>query len=231
MLDEVERLLPTRLGEPGFKGFFGFFSYFRGLSQQTKDLTMIVTAANPSIQEAAQFEGRDNPVFNYFKETYLKLLNEQECSHMITTLGRGMGIRFVPEACALIYTLTGGHPFITRMFCSYVSDTYKDRPLTVTPSMVEALVGNYIDLKGDKDFNEIFERLNRDYPEERDLCLELAQANKPVPFDAVDKDRVRHLIGYQLVRLDGPSALLSMDLMKRWLKHNYGTPKNTQRGT
>ena len=151
----------------------------------------MIETANRSIQEAAQFEGRDNPVFNYFKETYLKLLSEQECSHDNNTRPRnGFGLA---RSWAVIYTLTGGHRFITRMFCSYISDTYKDRPLTVTPSMVDSLVGNYIDLKGDKDFNEIFERLNRDYPEERDLCLELAQANKPVPFDAVDKDRVRQL--------------------------------------
>jgi hypothetical protein len=217
MLDEVERLLPSGLGKPGFQGFFDFFSYFRGLSQQTKDLTMIVTAANPSIQEAAQFDSRDNPVFNYFKETYLKLLTEQECTQMITTLGRGMGIRFASTVCNSIYTLTGGHPFITRMFCSYISDTHQDRPLTVTPEMVSDLVDTYVDLKGNKDFNEIFERLNRDYPEERDLCIELAKADRPLPFSAIQKNRVRHLLGYQLVRVDGTVVALSMDLMKRWL--------------
>ena len=97
MLDEVERLLPTRLGEPGFRGFFGFFSYFRGVSQQTEDFTMISAAANPAIQEAAQFEGRDNPVFNYFKEVYLKFFEPVECKQMITQLGRGMA-----EECVLL---------------------------------------------------------------------------------------------------------------------------------
>ena len=217
MLDEVERLLPSGLGKPGFQGFFDFFSYFRGMSQQTKDLTMIVTAANPSIQEAAQFDNRDNPVFTYFKETYLKLLTEQECTQMINTLGRGMGIKFAPTVCSSIYTLTDGHPFITRMFCSYISDTHHDRPLTVAPEMVSDLVDSYVDLKGNKDFNEIFQRLNRDYPEERDLCLELAKADRPLPFSSIQKDRVRHLLGYQLVRLEGATVALSMDFLKRWL--------------
>jgi tetratricopeptide (TPR) repeat protein len=226
ILDEVERLLPTRLGEPGFSGFFAFFSYFRGVAQQTKDLTLIVTAANPSIQEAAQFDGRDNPVFNFFKETYLKLLEQEECSKMISTLGRGMGIRFNPETCSLIYTLTGGHPFITRMFCSYISDFYRDRPLNVAPSMVEDLTESYIDLNGDKDFNEIFERLRRDYPGELNLCLELARAAVPIPRRKLPMDRVRHLKGYQLIRLDESSISLSMDLLKLWLNHNHGFPED-----
>jgi tetratricopeptide (TPR) repeat protein len=226
ILDEVERLLPTRLGEPGFSGFFAFFSYFRGVSQQTKDLTLIVTAANPSIQEAAQFDGRDNPVFNFFKETYLKLLEQEECSKMISTLGRGMGIQFRPETFSLIYNLTGGHPFITRMFCSYISDFYPDRPLNVTPSMVEDLMESYIDLDGDKDFNEIFERLSRDYPEELNLCLELARASEAIPRRQLPMDRVRHLKGYQLIRVGESSISLSMDLLKLWLNHNHGFPED-----
>ena len=92
--------------------------------------------------------------------------------------------------------------------CSYISDTHQDRPLTVTPEMVSDLVDNYVDLKGNKDFNEIFERLNRDYPEERDLCIELAKAGRPLPFSAIQKNRVRHLFGYQLVRVNGTAVAL-----------------------
>ena len=221
MLDEVERLLPVRLGESGFQGFVAFFSYFRGLSQQTKDFTMIVTAANPSIQEAAQFEARDNPVFNYFQEVYLRLFDPAECQRMLVKLGKGMGIRFESPTCDRIYQLTGGHPFITRMFCSFLAENHTDRPLTVTTQMVDSLVGRYLNLKGDKDFNEIFERLRRDYPEELDVCLELAESENPMAFDVSKKDKVRHLVGYQLVRLDGGDLALSMELMKEWLRSNH----------
>jgi hypothetical protein len=222
MLDEIERLLPIRLGEPGFKGFVALFSYFRGLSQQTKDFTMIVTAANPSIQEAAQFERRDNPVFNYFQEVYLKFFDPAECQKMISALGKGMGIRFEAHSCDRIYRLTGGHPFITRMFCSFIAENCAERPLTVTAQTVDSFVETYLNLKGDKDFNEIFERFKRDYPEELKFCLQLAESEKPVEFDKSNKDKVRHLIGYQLVRLEGDLLTLSMELMKDWLRINYG---------
>jgi tetratricopeptide (TPR) repeat protein len=227
MLDEIERLLPTRLGEPGFRGFFGFFSYFRGVSQQTEDFTMIVTAANPAIQEAAQFEGRDNPVFNYFKEVYLKFFEVTECKRMIIRLGRGMGIGFEADACELVYSLTGGHPFITRQLCSFLAEKYSDRPLRLTGEMVKDAVDDYLDLRADKDFNEIFERLSRDYPEERDVCLELARQNGPVSLSSLTEKRkgtrpvLRHLIGYQLAQADASRVTLSMELMRRWLRRSY----------
>ncbi|PWU14393.1 MAG: hypothetical protein C5B50_17600 [Verrucomicrobia bacterium] len=231
MLDEVERLLP-HLHEPGCRGFFEFLSYFRAVCQETKDFTMIVTAANPGIQEAAQFDRRDNPVFNFFEEAYLAAFEESECSEMVAKLGRGMGMRFEAASCSQIFKLTGGHPFITRMFCSYISDVYKaERPRPIMPEMVEALVDRYVDLKGNKDFKEIFERLERDYPEERDLCVALAQAEQPVPFESVDKSSVRHLIEYELVRLEGKAVTLSMDLLRRWLKRNYGDSEGTKRNS
>jgi tetratricopeptide (TPR) repeat protein len=227
MLDEIERLLPTRLGEPGFRGFFGFFSYFRGVSQQTEDFTMIVTAANPGIQEAAQFEGRDNPVFNYFKEVYLKFFEAAECEQMITQLGRGMGIGFEGCACELVYSLTGGHPFIARRLCSFLAEKYSDRPLRLTDNMMMAAMDDYLDLRADADFNEIFERLSRDYPEEREVCLELAREDGPVSITGLTDKRkgirplLRHLIGYQLARADASQVTLSMELMRRWLRRNY----------
>lgn len=229
MLDEIERLLPTHLGEPGFKGFFAFFSYFRGISQQTEDFTMIVTAANPAIQEAAQFDARDNPVFNYFKEVYLKMLEPVECRQMITQLGKGMGIRFDNDACDLIYALTGGHPFIARQLCSFLAETYGVRPSRLTRTMVDSVLDNYLDLKADKDFNEIFERLSRDFPAERDVCLTLARKDEPLALadltknDKKERLHLRHLIGYQLIQINEFKVSLSIELMKRWLRRGYAS--------
>src|SRR5207248_675981 len=55
LLDEIERILPTALGKPGFEGFFDFFSYLRGVSQETADLVVMVTGANAAIVEISQF--------------------------------------------------------------------------------------------------------------------------------------------------------------------------------
>ena len=86
LLDEIERVLPSRLGKREFMGFFDFFSYFRGVSQETSSFVVMVTGANAAVSETSQFEGRDNPVFNFFREIYLQLLEKNESQFMIRTL-------------------------------------------------------------------------------------------------------------------------------------------------
>lgn len=227
LLDEVESLLPTRLGR-GFKGFFDFFSYLRGVCQETKQFTLVITAANPSIAEIPQFDGRDNPVFNFFREVYLQLLEPSECAEMIKVLGKGMGIRYENESvCNHIFYLTGGHPFFTRQLCSFIAKKYQDRPLHVTKGMVDDVVERYIDLVGEKDFNEIFQRLSRDYPEERDACVLLAKSGGSLTMDQLSKNlkksrlSLRHLEGYQVITIRDQQVSLSMELLKRWLQRGY----------
>jgi cold shock CspA family protein len=225
LLDEVERLLPTTLGKPGFQGFFDFFSYLRGVCQESQDFVLIITGANTGISDAAQFEGRDNPVFNFFKEVYLQLLEPNESSTMIRALSRGMGIRFSEEACAIVHTLTGGHPFFTRQLCSFVAGRYSERPLTVKKEMIDTLIDHYLEVAG-KDFREILERFARDYREERDVCVALAEAEGSISLEGPiwDKYRrvsLRHLIGYQIVRIQDGQVYLTMDLLRRWLLRGF----------
>lgn len=222
LLDEVERLLPTTLGKPGFQGFFDFFSYLRGVCQETQDFVLIITGANAGISDAPQFDGRDNPVFNFFKEVYLQLLEPNESNTMIRALGRGMGIRFNEGACTVVHALTGGHPFFARQLCSFIAGRYPDRPLHVTKEMIELLIDHYLEVAG-RDFLEILERLSRDYTEERDVCLALAEAGGAISLDdpVWEKHRtvnLRHLIGYQIVRIQDGHVKLTMDLLKRWLR-------------
>lgn len=224
LLDEVERLLPTRLGKSGFEGFFDFFGYFRGVSQENNNFVLVITGANNILSEAAQFGSRDNPVFNYFKEIYLPLLEPSECSLMIRELGRGMGIRFDQDARDHVYNLTGGHPFFARQLCSFVAARHDDRPLQVTSKMVESIADEYLDVRS-ADFEEIVERLQRDFPNELAVCVSLARAGGRLPVSDVRGEpgkqvgsMIRHLTGYQIVRVSDQSVALTIKLLTRWLE-------------
>ena len=213
LLDEIERILPTNPGDVEFQGLFEFLSYLRGFAQETQDLAIIVTGANPSITEISQFNGRDNPVFNFFQEIYLQLLEPDEAGAMMHGLGRGMGVKFVDSACDRIVELTGGHPYFAREFCSFLAREYRERPLLVTTNKVESVVEGYLEQVGAKDFREIMDRLGRDYPKERDVCVELAKAANRTPT----RGRLKHLVGYQLVKMRGNQPFLTMDLFRRWI--------------
>lgn len=227
MLDEIERVLPIELGKPGFEGFFDFFSYWRGISQQYDTFVYLVTAANPAISEMPQFNGRDNPVFNGVREAYLDMLEPVECEMMVRELGRGMGLQFTTNAQRLIYTLTGGHPFITRRLCSYVASRYRERPIRFDATQIQSVIDDYLDERGD-DFREILDRLKRDYPSEFELCIKLAQAGGLLPVNELRKrlgvtetPPTKHLVGYRIARLDGANLGLAIDLMTRWLRLHY----------
>jgi len=222
LLDEVERLLPTSLGKSDFLGFFDFFSYLRGVSQENDNFIIIVTGANAAILEAPQFEQKDNPVFNFFKEIYLPHLEAAECSRMIRVLGRGMGLRFSEGALRKIFELTGGHPFFARRLSSFVAEKYPDRPLHVDETMIQKLLESYLDQRS-SDFAEIIERLGRDYPDELRICEAIARAGGSMPIDKVrlmvgPTASIRHLTGYQIVRTDAQTAWLSMQLLTMWLR-------------
>lgn len=225
LLDEVERLLPTPLGKSEFSGFFDFLSYMRGLNQERLEFVLIVTGANAAISEIAQFDGKDNPVFNYLKEIYLPHLEPQECSRMLRVLGKGMGLRFVSGAEEQVFGLTGGHPFFARQLCSYIASTNSERPLTITGEIVKEVIESYLDSRS-SDFAEIIERLRRDYPEELKVCEALARANGSLSRKAIGHmqggETIKHLNGYQIVRVLNGNVTLSMELMTRWLQKRGG---------
>ncbi|WJD77324.1 cold shock domain-containing protein [Klebsiella michiganensis] len=230
LMDEIERLLPNGQGKEGLNGYFDFFSYFRGVSQESNLLTLVVTGANAGISEVSQFEDRDNPVFNFFKEVYLRLLPSQDCNAMLTSLGRGMGVRFSKGSIPRIVNLTGGHPFFSRQLCSFIAENYKERPLMITEKIIDKCIDQYI-LFCDKDMREIFERLSRDYPIERDFCLQLANnsGSGKISSEIVNVDSsgttLRHLVGYQLIEITGDYATFTMGLLNLWLKSKIGAFK------
>jgi hypothetical protein len=221
LLDEIERIVPNKLGKEGFQGFFDFFGYIRGVAQESEDFVTVIAGANAAVAEAAQFSGRDNPVFNFFREIYLQLLQPAECELMVTSLGRGMGLRFPHETCDYIYELTGGHPFFTRQLCSFLAERTKDRPFDLTVSYVRGFVDQYLEFAG-KDFQEIIDRFSRDYPAEKEVCVSLAKAGGRMKMKSIaigpGELSIRHLVGYQIVELTESDVRFTMDLMTRWLQ-------------
>ncbi len=184
----------------------------------------IVTAANPSVCEKGQIDGRDNPVFNCIRPLYLEFLSPTECSEMITELGRGMGVFFQPEALRRVYTATAGHPFFTRWLCSIAVKLRRGRPLTLTAKDILNAEGIYNRDRSGDDIWEIEQRLKRDYPAELEMLNKLARSFTAIPLHALlaspaeDGHRaIRHLLGYQLAADTEGGIALRMELMRRWL--------------
>ena len=142
-------------------------------------------------------------------------------------LGRGMGIRFSHDAEQRVYRLTGGHPFFARQLCRFLAERIKERPLNVSLDIIDQLLEEYLDARSGA-FQEIVERLDRDFPDELAICMFLAEAGGQMPIEEVrgligDKlgSTIKHLTGYQIVAVDRDSISISIDLLNRWLQRRY----------
>jgi len=220
VIDELEVLQ----GESSSRTF-DLLRNARGLQNRYQGgFDYIVTAANPSICEKGQIDGRDNPVFNCIRPLYLEFLTPAECSEMICELGRGMGISFDQEAMRRVYAATAGHPFLTRWLCSIAAKLRPSRPLRLTANDIINAEGIYNRDRSGDDLQEIVDRLKRDYPVELGLLHQIAATHQPVPLrqllsGSTDDQRraIRHLLSYQLAAETDHGIVLRMELMRRWL--------------
>lgn len=141
---------------------------------------------------------------------------------MVVRLGRGMGITFSEESLDTIFRATSGHPYITRLLCSQVSQMNPSRPLHVTRDVALNARNEFLLREATPIFNEILERLDTFFPVERDLLLFVA--------DGVDRENelselvsqpvdvaLYHLIGYQLVEQVEGRYRIKIDMLQQWL--------------
>lgn len=221
-IDELEYMLPITASHPGFLGYADFFAHLRGIAQKTKGkLVSVVAAANPMISEQATWEGRDNPVFQFYKDTFLPPLTKLECDEMLEKLGKGMSVSFDQDSLNAIYSETGGHPYITRQLCSHIIGQNQSRPLTVTHNLVVNNLDTFLRDKSDV-FREILDRLDY-FPQEKDLLYFIAEGLSQeselasLVTDPIDV-ALRHLIGYQIVDYEDGHYKIKINLLNRWLQ-------------
>jgi excisionase family DNA binding protein len=224
ILDEVDRLLPISEVNLGFRGYADFFAYLRGVSQNSGGrFVTIITAANPALCEQAMWEGRDNPIFQFYHLMFLPPLTREDCNEMVVKLGRGMGIAYSEESLDAIFHATSGHPYITRLLCSQINLLNPTRPLQVTPDVVVRAQNEFLRGEATPIFNEILERLDTFFPIEKELLLFIADGvNEEIELSTLVNQPVDvalyHLIGYQLVEQAEGKYRIKIDMLHKWLQ-------------
>jgi tetratricopeptide (TPR) repeat protein len=148
LLDEIELMVPH--GEtPGFKGHQDFFRHIRGLYQQEGFIVSAVVGATPTVCRTPTWDGRDNPVFQFYDEVFLAPLDRQECDQMVQGLGELMGVRFDQASLSMVFEQTAGHPYVARQLCSRLVKTFPERPLDVREEMTVTAIAEYLAQRGD----------------------------------------------------------------------------------
>ena len=213
VIDEIELLFPLSDVRDGFVGYEDFLGYLRGLSQNNA-LSVIVVGVNPNISEA-QFlgRGRRNPMYGFFSNRYAGPMSLDEVREMIKTLGRSSGVRFEGDAIDSLYAVTGGHPALTRKYCSSLIRD-KKRPITVTTSDVDDARDRFLRDESSS-FAEMVSVVKEYYPDEFGVLTKVALSDG-LPAIEVNRQTRSHLEGYQLVTERDGKLYLKNDLMRDW---------------
>ncbi|HVG56761.1 MAG TPA: hypothetical protein VM846_20130 [Vicinamibacterales bacterium] len=248
LLDEIELMIPARVsrgssvaetsessgssesaGSPGFEGHQDFFRHLRGLYQQERFVVSAVVGASPAICRTASWNGRDNPVFQFYDEVFLAPLDRSECDQMVQGLGEVMGVRFDTASLRLIYEETAGHPYVARQLCSRLVTAFPERPLEAHESMVHSALEAYLAQRGDYFSGIVTGYLS---PEARSIVETIAALDEQGAERADILRTVEHsphvadrelgdmeLSG--LVRRDGTRYSLRMPVFRRWLRRSW----------
>lgn len=140
--------------------------FLRAESQTTKGkFSFLLASTNPYFVEEAAVGGEDNPLHRFVRPRYLPMFTPSERSDMLRRLGKPMGVSFDDGALALIHSEYGGHPFISRQFCSFVSRELPERPLVITELRTKKSIDRFHgQLRNDLD--SILKVLSDYYPDE-----------------------------------------------------------------
>lgn len=220
VLDELEWLLPVA-GQQGINGYVEFFGLLRGLAQTERYrglLSSVVAAANTAISERSYWEDRENPVFALYTPHFLPPLSQDECSKMIRDLGKGMSVYWDEDATSAVFAETDGHPFLTRILCSYIAKQHLQRPLWVTVQMVQDQLAPFIRGESDK-LGQITELLRTNFPQEETFLQQIALGEA---LPEMSDEALRHLLGYHLIAAENGGYRVTLNLLRRWLRRRAG---------
>jgi hypothetical protein len=200
---------------------FKFLGGLRGAQQSFPSVfSLICTGANSSVSEISQIKERDNPVFGYLKPYYLPFLTEQETDEMIKLLGLRSGVKFEPEAISEVYKQAAGHPLMTRGLCAFASRRSNKEATTAFSVGREDVVVAARRYRQDNRhiFEEIHDRLQRDYPEELHILNDLAISRKTAVRDQrTHAGASDHLCAYQIVEESASGLRIRMKMLQDWL--------------
>ncbi|MCK5797522.1 MAG: ATP-binding protein, partial [Deltaproteobacteria bacterium] len=216
LLDEVERLLPSRSRE-GFVGHERFFSFLRGAGQEGLPLQSVVAGSHANITDIAVLEGSENPVFNLYEKIFVTMLTADETRDMLVKLGEPSGFRFEKGALRRIFDLTGGHPFLTRQFASFLTAKRK-RPYTVKRRGVEAAVNDFV-ISEVPTMRQMLTMFDSDMPGSAELLERAAMSREGATISRQElyHDGLRNLESYGILLREGQRITHTVEVFRRWL--------------
>lgn len=223
MFDEVEHITFKKASNKLWGEELESVSFWKAIrsiyqSKNDKHFSFCIVGTNPICIEYTQILHADNPIFKAVEPTYIQGFDRSQTREMIRTLGRVMGVTFDEPIYQKLTDEYGGHPFLIRHVCSYISQKNAKRPIRISKTTYE---------KAKQEFNkqetEYFEMilgvLKEFYPNEYEM-LRLLATNDYETFNYFAEEEptiIKHLLGYGLVQKIEDDYEFKMEVMKEYI--------------
>ena len=260
-LDEIERILPIKTdAKERAEEFNAFFGALRALSQEKRLISFLIADVHPDasrINQWSQVGVTTNPVFQFFKETFVKPFSEMETLRMVNDICNFMGIEFDSETQQAIHSESGGHPFVARQLASLLYDRivqgdcktvewsvaqrYFNKPFTYSGVLKDYFAQNIWgdlekrDFVGAMDLLRVFAARNFDAPPLSETCILKTLSDyltKSQIADALLWLEAVGLIDQELVKLDNGQSeehyQIRVPLLSRWLQMQMSEEERQQ---
>lgn len=217
MLDELESIVPNT--DAPLEHSVQLFKSLRGLSQETRQVTLVLAGVNADPTEAPHLGGEDNPLFGLISVEYLGPLEQAECEEMIRRVGRRMSVKWDGRAVSLLTEYVGAHPLLARLAASDLVETFHERPLRPNLQQAEKVLDEF-HTRQSRIFEQMTSSLRRYYPEEWEVLRVLASGDQQLATELLDDDPtiLNHLAGYGVV--DRQTISIRNLAFRKWLRAN-----------
>jgi len=205
ILDEIESItfdISTSEHWTNENDFILFWQSIRSTYQKNPALfSIIIAGVNPKCIETGQVNGTDNPIYKFIRTEYLNFFDVNQVREMVSNIGKYMGLTFDDEIFTYLTDDYGGHPYLIRDVCSYLTKLAPpERPYNISKHMyvenkhsLEVRLHEYLRL--------ILDVLISWYSIEYELLTHLAAGDNDTfkEFALELSESISHLIGYGIV--------------------------------
>ncbi|WP_254174184.1 ATP-binding protein [Planktothrix pseudagardhii] len=206
VFDEIERITFNTATVEHWKSGEDFIFFWQTLKSKFNTLdkvfSYLIVGTNPTCIEKSKIRGIDNPIFHSISIQYLEQFDVHQTRHMVSTIGKFLGLTFEEIIYSKLVEDYGGHPFLVRQICSLIYQRCKQQlPITVDRAMYNKAKDDFDQEKSLNYISMILEVLTDFYPDEHTMLTYLAIEDIDF-FNSLANDSpeyVTHLIGYGII--------------------------------
>lgn len=228
LFDEIERISFGTASSAHWnedRDFLLFWQAIRsGFQSLSSPYSFLIVGTNPSAVEKVKIFESDNPLFGNVEKRFIPMFTPDQVNEMVDDLGYIMGVHFDSDCKAKLHSDFGGHPFLTRYACSYISNSVAKRPVEVDRTIYSVGIEKF-GIESNSYVDSVVGLLREEYPDEFEMLryLGMQEVDSFNMYAESDQKLVEHLLGYGIIARGQQSYYFRIGSVEKYFE-NFAKP-------